>query len=257
MPAAWTSARCAPTRSRPTGLLLKDPGRASTRVHYYRAGSAASALGPDLLAGPAVQDAGLLHLTGITPALSASCRDLVEQALRGPVPVSFDVNHRPGAVGSGRGRPRCCGRWPTARTSSWSGWTRRRRCGAARSPTAADVRALLPGPRLLVVKDGARAATAFDGASAYTVPALATHVVEPVGAGDAFAAGFLAGLHRGEPLTRALRLGHLTAGAALRVSSDHGPLPPPARIAALLAASEAEWRRSDSAADRPEPPGAA
>ena len=186
--------------SRPTGLLLKDPGRASTRVHYYRAGSAASALGPDLLAGPAVQDAGLLHLTGITPALSASCRDLVEQALRGPVPVSFDVNHRPALWGPGEA-PEVLRALADRADLVLVGLDEAQALWGGAIAAAADVRALLPGPRLLVVKDGARAATAFDGASAYTVPALATHVVEPVGAGDAFAAGFLAGLHRGEPLT--------------------------------------------------------
>ncbi|BFO18818.1 hypothetical protein SHKM778_52060 [Streptomyces sp. KM77-8] len=57
------------------------------------------------------------------------------------------------------------------------------------------------------------------------MPALRTTVVEPVGAGDAFAAGFLAGLLRGTTVTRALRLGHLTAVSALKVTGDHGPLP--------------------------------
>lgn len=40
----------------------------------------------------------------------------------------------------------------------------------------------------------------------------------------AFAAGFLAGLLRGEPTERCLRLGHVTAASALSVIGDHGPL---------------------------------
>ncbi|MFD8817273.1 PfkB family carbohydrate kinase, partial [Streptomyces sp. NPDC059627] len=84
---------------RPTGLLLKNPGPAGTRVHYYRTGSAASALGPGLLDGEPLRSAALLHLTGITPALSASCRALVTRVLdtpaaERPYAVSFDVNHR-------------------------------------------------------------------------------------------------------------------------------------------------------------------
>jgi hypothetical protein len=65
------------------------------------------------------------------------------------------------------------------------------------------VRRLLPRPRILVVKDGARSATAFGEEDVCTVPALPTKVVEPVGAGDAFAAGSLAGLLNGGDLRRA------------------------------------------------------
>jgi 2-dehydro-3-deoxygluconokinase len=54
-------------------------------------------------------------------------------------------------------------------------------------------RALLPPPNKPVVKDGANAATAHHGESRASVPVLNVDVVEPVGAGDAFAAGFLCG----------------------------------------------------------------
>lgn len=227
--------------ARPTGLLVKDPGAAATRVHYYRRGSAASALGPELLAGPAVRDAGLLHTSGVTAALSPSCRRLVAEAMDGPHPVSFDVNHRP-ALWAGRAAPGVLRELAGRADLVFVGLDEAQALWGAGLSGPDDVRALLPGPRLLVVKDGARAATAYDGTTPYTVPALRVDVVEPVGAGDAFAAGFLAGLHRGEPLERALRLAHVTAGAALRVTGDHGPLPPADRIRALLALPDEEWR---------------
>ena len=67
-------------------------------MHYYRAGSAASRLAPAALDDPALAGARLLHLSGITPALSASCRALVEPRVDRPAAggalVSFDVNHR-------------------------------------------------------------------------------------------------------------------------------------------------------------------
>ncbi|MBM9503339.1 sugar kinase [Streptomyces sp. KK5PA1] len=223
---------------RPTGLLVKDPAPGGTRVHYYRRASAASALGPEVLAGAAVRGAGLLHLTGITPALSASCRALVEEALTGPLPVSFDVNFRPALWPDGSA-PEVLGALADRADLVFVGLDEAQALWGARITAPADVRALLPGPALLVVKDGALAATAFDGRAVHTEPALPTEVVEPVGAGDAFAAGFLAGLHRGEPVGRALRLAHVTAGAALRASGDHGPLPAPAEIAALLDAPAA------------------
>ncbi|MFJ1584569.1 sugar kinase [Streptomyces sp. NPDC088197] len=225
---------------RPTGVMVKSPGGQGTRVHYYRRGSAASALGPRSLAAEAVRTAGLLHLTGVTAALSDSCRDLVDAALRGPLPVSFDVNHRPALWPDGAA-PGVLRDFADRADITFVGLDEAQELWGAHIADAADVRALLPGPRVLVVKDGARAATAFDGATAHTVPARAVEVVEPVGAGDAFAAGFLTGLLRGEPPVRALRLGHVTAGAALRVPGDHGPLPDPARIAHLLDATEARW----------------
>ncbi|MEU6353886.1 sugar kinase [Streptomyces sp. NPDC047072] len=214
---------------RPTGLLLKDPGPNGTRVHYYRSGSAASALGPELLDRPPVRDAALLHLTGITPALSPTCRELVTRALATPAAerpyaISFDVNHRPAL-------------WPEGAASGvlhdladradivFVGLDEAQGLWGA-DLTAADVRKLLPGPRILVVKDGSRAATAFTDEGSRTVPALRVDVVEPVGAGDAFAAGFLAGLVRDASTERALRLGHLTAASALSVIGDHGPLLP-------------------------------
>jgi 2-dehydro-3-deoxygluconokinase len=100
---------------------------------------------------------------------------------------------------------------------------------------------LLGCPRVLVVKDGAYAASAFGDEGVCTVPALRTTVVEPVGAGDAFAAGFLAGLLRGLDMVRALPLGHITAIAALRVTGDHGPLPDAERIEELLGLPGQEW----------------
>nr|WP_153542412.1 sugar kinase [Streptomyces sp. RB17] len=241
----------------PTGLLVKNPGPAGTRVHYYRAGSAASTLGPELLDQEPVRSAGLLHFTGITPALSPSCRELVTRALTPPADgrphtVSFDVNHRPAL-------------WPDGTAAT----VLRRLADRAdivfvgldeaqglwgQDLTVTGLRRLLPHPRILVVKDGARAATAFTEGGVHTVPALRTTVVEPVGAGDAFAAGFLAGLLRGVPPTGALRLGHITAVSALQVTGDHGPLPDAHQIGRLLALPASEWEalgRAVSPGDAP------
>ncbi|WP_381792194.1 sugar kinase [Streptomyces niveus] len=231
--------------ARPTGLLVKNPGRDATAVHYYRTGSAASALGPGILDEPAVLGAALVHLTGITPALSPSCRALVERALRPgrPYAVSFDVNHRPALWGD---EPAAGILLPLAARADivLVGLDEAQALWGAALPDDAGpdaVRDLLPEPRVLVVKDGARAATAYVGPDTYTVRAPKVRVVEPVGAGDAFAGGFLASLTRYDDPVRALRLGHLTAASALRVTADHGPLMPPDRTRELLAADETVW----------------
>ncbi|MFJ1601592.1 sugar kinase [Streptomyces sp. NPDC088261] len=228
--------------ARPTGLLVKDPGADGTRVHYYRRGSAASALGPEVLRSTAFQGAGLVHLSGITPALSASCLALVDAALAPdrPYPVSFDVNYRP-ALWNDRPAPETLLALADRADLVLVGLDEAQALWGPTIRDASAVRALLPGPYTLVVKDGSRAATAFLGPVPYTVPALKVEVVEPVGAGDAFAAGFLAGLRDSGDPVRALRLGHLTAASALRVSSDHGPLLSATRMDDLLRADDGTW----------------
>jgi 2-dehydro-3-deoxygluconokinase len=227
--------------ARPTGLLFKDPAKnGSTRVSYYRQGSAASAMGPYVLDEEVMRTADVWHFTGITPALSATCRDLVEAALGGRRPaVSFDVNYRPAVWSEAPGAP--LRRLAQAADIVFVGLDEAQALWGDELREPGDVRALLPLPRIVVVKDGARAATAFFGDSCARVPALAVHVIEPVGAGDAFAAGFLAGLLRGESVERSLRMGHVTAASALSVVGDHGPLPDEADMARLLGVSAEAW----------------
>ncbi|NQV08145.1 sugar kinase [bacterium] len=76
---------------------LSVPPRPITVV-YDRAGSAAAAMTSDSIAWPVVESARILHLTGITPALSDTCRDLSEEivtrARAAGAIVSIDVNYR-------------------------------------------------------------------------------------------------------------------------------------------------------------------
>ncbi|MFF5343505.1 sugar kinase [Streptomyces althioticus] len=230
---------------RPTGLMVKNPGPDGTRVHYYRSGSAASALGPELLDQEPVTRARLLHFSGITPALSTSCRALMDRALapspaRRPYAVSLDVNHRAALWPADVAAP-VLRRLANQADIVFVGLDEAQGLWG-RDLTAEEVQGLLPGPRVVVVKDGARTVTAFTPGGPTTVPALRTRVVEPVGAGDAFAAGFLTGVLRGETPTRAVRLGHITAASALQVTADHGPLPPPRETERLLGLPEEGWQ---------------
>lgn len=107
-----------------------------------------------------------------------------------------------------------------------------------------ELRTLLPNPRIVVVKDAARAVTAFDADehdAAVTESALRVEVVEPIGAGDAFAAGYLTGLLRGLDQRRRLRLGHVCAATALMVRADHGTPPDPETLETLLGCSASQW----------------
>ena len=111
------------------------------------------------------------------------------------------------------------------------------------------LRRLLPGPDTIVVKDDAHAAVCIDRAGRTAEPALRVDVVERVGAGDAFAAGYLAGTLRGYDRRRRLRLGHLLAAAALVVPGDHGAAVPAPAVEALLACPPDQWAATVITAD--------
>jgi 2-dehydro-3-deoxygluconokinase len=231
---------------RPTGLLVKDPSSSGSAVHYYRAGSAASALGPELAGHPHVRAAGTVHLSGITPALSPGCDALAERLLADPgLTVSFDVNHRPRLWGPGEAARRLLELTRLAdivfvgRDEAEELWGTR---------TARDVRSLLPDVGRLVVKDAEHGATEFRGDGEEYVPAPAVEVVEPVGAGDAFAAGYLAGHLRGLDARGRLRLGHLCAGRVLRVVGDLADPPPARQVEELLGVPDDRWTDHASAA---------
>lgn len=206
----------------PTGVYFKDPGHG---VLYYRAGSAASRMTPDAVAEVPLEDAEIVHLSGITPALSLDCAALVDAVIDRVAPgagrLSFDVNHRAALWAPGEAAPVLMG---LARRADivFVGLDEAQTVWGCR--TTEDVRALLPEPARLIVKDGDIGATEFarDGATDSTtfVPAIPTEVVEPVGAGDAFAAGYLAALLRAEDATGRLSAGHARAHLVLRSTSD-------------------------------------
>jgi 2-dehydro-3-deoxygluconokinase len=234
--------------ARPTGYYAKqvEPGdpEPRTRMRYRRAGSAASAMDPGFLDSPAVaarlDAARLVHASGITPALSGSCAALMRALLGRPrrALLSFDVNWREQIWPDGD--PALVVELARLADVVLVGADEARRVFDTDEPGA--LRRLLPGPRTLVIKDGDRRALAVDpDGRVVAEPALQVDVVEPVGAGDAFAAGLLTGLVRGEPLPRCLRRGHLAAAAVLTVRADSATPPGGALGDALLDAPARDW----------------
>ena len=85
-----------------------------------------------------------------------------------------------------------------------------------------DPRALQAlGPTQVLIKRGEHGASGVDGELELEVPAYRVDVVDTVGAGDAFAAGFLAGILTGLSLTGSLARGHRIATRALVSTRDH------------------------------------
>ena len=216
----------------PTGLLVKEQRTPDvTRVHYYRTGSAGSRLRPeDLAEGRAarlIADAAVLHLTGITPLLSTGASEAVvravELAAAAGVPVSLDVNHRT-ALGS-PARMRELLRPLLPRVSHLFAGEQEL---LLLTDTTDEQRALrtLHGTDV-IVKRGASGASVYSPRHPEPVhaPAVPVRAVDPVGAGDAFVAGYLAGLLDGPPVPERLRLGCLTGAFAVSVPSDWSGLP--------------------------------
>jgi 2-dehydro-3-deoxygluconokinase len=224
---------------RPTGLYVKEADAAGSPVRYYRAGSAAAALGPDLLDRLDLTGVRLVHVSGITAALSDSCLDLLRAVLRPSRPhlVSFDLNWRP-ALWRHRD-PTVLRDLANAADIVLAGADEAELVWGTGDPV--ELRALLPDPRTLVIKQGARGATLVTGDTVEFQPALRVEVVEPVGAGDAFAAGFLAATLAGQPPATRLRAGHLQAAVALLSHEDVGHPLPAHLTAGLLAADTATW----------------
>jgi 2-dehydro-3-deoxygluconokinase len=84
----------------PTGVFFREHlPDGQRRVYYYRKGSAASKLCPDDLRPDLFYGTRIVHLTGITCALSpscaAACQRAVELAHQVEALISFDPNYRP------------------------------------------------------------------------------------------------------------------------------------------------------------------
>lgn len=211
----------------PTGLYVKDPGRG---VRYYRAGSAAAHLGVRDAAALRLDDVDVLHVSGITAALSPPARDFLDAAMTRAralgVTVSFDVNHRAALWPAADAGPVLAALAARAdivfvgRDEAETLW---------QTPRDDDVRRLLPTVPELVVKDGDVGATVFADAGRVFVPALRVEVLDAVGAGDAFAGGYLAARARGLDAAARLAAGHARAALTLRTYGDsiHDPTPPP------------------------------
>lgn len=228
--------------SRRTGMAVKEVLEERTEVHYYRQNSAASALSAADADRVRCLRPRILHLTGITAALSSSCCGFVQSLIEEPPDgtlLSFDVNWRPSLWADGdrsvllelAGR---CDVVFVGEDEAAAAWD---------VHTVEAVRALLPDVPTLVVKQGARGARVFAKSSEYQVSALSVDVVEAVGAGDAFAAGFLVGMLRGQAPERAARLGTLTASSALRSVADVAAFPQGISVSALLDLDDDAWQR--------------
>jgi 2-dehydro-3-deoxygluconokinase len=212
-----------------TALMIKERRTArDTSVLYYREGCAGSRLRPAHLDTGRVAAARVLHVTAITAGLSSSALDTVRAGIRaasrGGALTSLDLNYRAALWG-----PREAAgvmRELTGRTDvvfathEEAGMV----VGRSEPETAAAALAEL-GPDHAFVKLGARGAVASIGGQVHHLDPVEVPVVDAVGAGDAFAAGYLTALIAGQPVHQRLRRAALAGAFAVTVDGDWEGLP--------------------------------
>ncbi|MFC9679563.1 sugar kinase [Streptomyces sp. NPDC056948] len=216
---------------RPTGLLLTEPRLGTlTRVSYYRAGSAGSAVSPADVLPALASGSRVLHLTGITPALGPSAAEAVhaaaEAARDAGMTVCLDVNHRSRLWSHDRARTTLR---PLLAHIDLLVASEDELPLVLERPAAAESEAvhslLSAGVGEVVVKRGARGATSFTAEGATDRAARQVDAVDLVGAGDAFVAGYLSGLLDGADIPARLHRAVTTAAFAVATRGDWEGLP--------------------------------
>ncbi|MEW6624668.1 MAG: sugar kinase [Bacillota bacterium] len=213
----------------PTGIFFRQrQANGEIKNFYYRKGSAASCMGPQDIKEEYIKQAKYLHVTGITPALSESCRKAVEYAMKvaknNGVKVSFD---------------------PNLRLKLWTKEDAQKtllelmRLADIVLPGIEECRVLFGtdkvdtlferitamGPDTVVIKTGSDGAVGLQKDERVEVPGFRVKIVDPFGAGDAFAAGFLAGQLKGWNLKKSMVLANALGAMAVTVNGNVEALP--------------------------------
>lgn len=213
--------------SRQTGLMIKQrPNALRTHVQYYRDGSAASAI--SAFDGDPIAAADVLHITGITPALgtgpASAVRRAVDVARQHGTLVSLDLNYRASL-------------WSKEEARSTLAYLAERAHVVFAGPEEASLlvrgssmESLVEGlselgPDQVVLKLGPEGAYSSINGEIHRTPAVTVPVVDTVGAGDAFVAGYLVEWMAGEEPERRLSTAVLAGAFACTTLGDWEGLP--------------------------------
>ncbi len=221
----------------PTGLYIVTHDRDGHHFTFYRAGSAASRMAPRDVPEQAIRGARMLHVSGISQAISASACDAVfhaiEVAKAAGVGVSYDTNLR-------------LALWPKARAAAVI------HAAVARAdvalPSLEDARVLTGlgepdaiadfylrlGCPLVLLKLGAEGVLVAAPARRERVGGFRVEAVDATGAGDTFAGSFLARHLAGDDPFAAARYANAAAALSTTGYGAVAPIPRPDAVEALL-----------------------
>jgi 2-dehydro-3-deoxygluconokinase len=221
----------------PTGIYFVTHGRSGHEFSYLRAGSAASRMRPADLPLEIVRSAKVLHLSGISQAISASacdaCFAAMDAAHDAGVKVSYDTNLR-------------LKLWPLPRARAII------RASLALAdwalPSLEDAKLLFgrddpdaildachaDGAPLVVLRCGAAGCVVSDGTRRERIAGHRVEAVDATGAGDCFDGAFAARSIAGDDPFTAARYANAAAALATTGYGAVAPLPRHGDVVALL-----------------------
>lgn len=229
-----------------TGVMFKQTSSGETSVFYYRENSAASHMTPEDLDEALFSDCRILHLSGITPVLSESCRRMVEAAVRlakkHGVKLSFDPNIRKKLWKDTDYTP-LLRELTLASNIVLMGLDEAETLFGTRDVEALRSQLLTDGCiEVLALKDGSNGAWMADKNQLLHLDAYPCRCIDPIGAGDGFNAGVLAGLLQGRTLAEAGRMGAVCGALATEVPGDVEGYPDSDRLNAILGGAQTIYR---------------
>ena len=223
----------------PTGFQLKSRVReGDPEVIYFRKSSAASRMTPDAEDDAYIGSARHLHVTGIPPALSQTCRQYtyhaIEQARRAGMSVSFDPNLRPILWKSEDEMREVLN--DVAQKADWvfPGLDEGTILTGCTQPEDIAQFYLDRGVKMVAIKTGIRGACLFTGTQRYELPAFSVRVVDTVGAGDGFAVGIISGMLDGLSWRDCLERGNAIGALAVTARGDMEGLPEREQLQSFL-----------------------
>jgi 2-dehydro-3-deoxygluconokinase len=223
-------------RAYATGLYLREKVGAEVRVYYYRRGSAASAMAPGAFDPDYLEGAEFLHLTGITPALSEECRAFTLWAAReargSGTRLSFDVNYRSKLWPAEDARAFAEELMPHVDLLFIGDEEASALWGRDDEELVRELAGM--GPQEVVLKRGEEGSLALIDERIITQPAFPVEEVDPIGAGDAFDAGYLAGHLWGLTPEERLRVANAMGALSVATLGDYEGLPDKEELWAFL-----------------------
>ena len=222
----------------PTGIYFVSHGAHGHAFSYLRAGSAASQIRPSDVPAALVERARILHVSGISQAISASATDTVFHAINvaraAQIKVSYDPNLRLKLWPIDRARAIICATIPLTDYFLPSLDDVRLVCGED-DPAAILDWCQRQGARTVVLKMGKEGSWVSNGEARTRIMAYPVEAVDATGAGDCFDGSLLARLAAGDDVVTAARWASAAAALTTTGYGAVAPLPTADRVAHFLA----------------------
>jgi 2-dehydro-3-deoxygluconokinase len=223
-----------------TAIYFVTHGERGHEFHFYRRGSAASRVGPEQVPKAQIAGARVLHLSGISLAISDSACDAgyaaIEAARAAGVQLSFDTNLRLKLWSLDRARAVMLDvlRRTDIALPSWDDISA---ITGLTEPDALVDHCMSLGAKVVALKLGAEGALVASRTERHRIPPFPCTPVDATGAGDTFGGAFVARLVAGDGLRDAARY---AAAAAALSTQGYGAVAPIPHAAAVRAALETE-----------------